>query len=265
MKLSVITVCKNVSSNIEKTLLSIIKQTYKNIEIIVIDGNSNDDTLSYLKKYKKNINHLLIESDSGIYNAMNKGLKLATGDVIYFLNAGDKFFDEHVVDKVIKKFKKSSKTNIIYGNVKTIDALSNKLSNQIYGKINKTYFFYTCFVQQAMFFKKKCFEVTGNFDESFKISGDYDWIVRSITKHNFKMEYLNEFFCIFAMGGVSNSGKYKELHEKENNRIKKHFTKFDKFFIRKLKIKPFHFFEESTEISEKIHRKIIYKLIGWGL
>ena len=266
MKLSVITICKNVGINIEKTLLSIINQTYKNIEIIVIDGNSCDNTISYINNYCKQINHFISEDDSGIYNAMNKGLKLATGDLIYFLNAGDVFFDDNVVEKIIAKFKNNKRIDIIYGNVETIDPNTNEVKKQIYGRIFKTYFFFTCFVQQAMFFRSDCFKKVGLFDESFIISGDYDWIVRAIQNNKLKMHYMDNFLCSFQLGGISSNDKFKTLHQKENNIIKKYFTKKDKFFIKKLKIKPFHFYDNHEQLfEEKILRRLLFKIIGWNL
>jgi glycosyltransferase involved in cell wall biosynthesis len=266
MKLSVITICKNVGIDIEKTLLSIINQTYKNIEIIIIDGNSSDNTTSYINNYIKKITHFISEEDSGIYHAMNKGLKLASGDLIYFLNAGDIFFSNDVVEKIIYEFKKNKKIDIIYGNIETIDLKTKEIKNQIYGKIFKSYFFYTCFVQQAMFFRSNCFKRNGNFDESFRISGDYDWIVRGILKNKLKMFYTKNFLCSFQLGGISSNEKFKTLHQKENNIIKKYFTKKDKFFIKILRIKPFHFYENYEQlIEEKISRKLLFKIIGWSL
>ena len=266
MKLSVITICKNVGIDIEKTLLSIINQTYKNIEIIIIDGNSSDNTTSYINNYIKKITHFISEEDSGIYHAMNKGLKLASGDLIYFLNAGDIFFSDDVVEKIINKFKKNKKIDIIYGNIETIDPRSKEIKKQIYGKIFKTYFFYTCFVQQAMFFRSDCFKKVGLFDESFIISGDYDWIVRAIQNNKLKMHYMDNFLCSFQLGGISSNDKFKTLHQKENNIIKKYFTKKDKFFIKKLKIKPFHFYDNHEQLfEEKISRKLLFKIIGWNL
>ena len=117
-----------------------------------------------------------------------------------------------------------------------------------------------------MFFRSNCFKKVGFFDESFKISGDYNWIVKGILNNKLKMFYMDNFLCLFQLGGISSNDKFKTLHEKENNIIKNYFSKKDKFFIRKLKIKPFHFYEDYEQLTEeKISKKLIFKIIGWSL
>ena len=116
MKISIITVCFNASNHIEQTILSVIGQTYKNIEYIIIDGGSNDGTLDLIARYKKHISYYISEPDNGIYDAMNKGVIAATGQWIGFINAGDKYATPTVIEKVVDKLDENS-FDVLYGDV----------------------------------------------------------------------------------------------------------------------------------------------------
>ena len=116
MKISVITVCYNEAATIEKTLESIFNQTYQNIEFIVIDGGSTDGTLDIIEKYKDKIAYFVSEPDEGIYNAMNKGIKASSGEVLYFLNANDTLYSDDVLETVVSVFEKGN-YDFVYGNI----------------------------------------------------------------------------------------------------------------------------------------------------
>jgi glycosyltransferase involved in cell wall biosynthesis len=123
IKFSIITVCKNSEKTIEKTIKSVIEQTYKNIEYIIIDGKSTDNTAGIIKKYINKISHYINEEDNGIYDAMNKGVNLAKGDYISFLNADDRLFDELSIERVCKQIKNdnSKAIDVFYGAVLILD------------------------------------------------------------------------------------------------------------------------------------------------
>lgn len=118
-KISVITVCYNAENSIEKTIESVLNQNYSNIEYIIIDGKSTDNTKNILRKYRDKITKIISEPDSGLYDAMNKGLLLATGDYVNFMNAGDIFCDNNVIKDVIEKY--NSSADVIYGNAVVIN------------------------------------------------------------------------------------------------------------------------------------------------
>src|SRR3989338_780018 len=107
MKVTIITVCKNAQDTIEETIKSVASQDYKDIEYLIIDGKSTDETLKIINKYKNKIDNIISEPDKGIYYAMNKGIKRSTGDLVYFLNSGDLFFDKNTVLNVVKLFDKN--------------------------------------------------------------------------------------------------------------------------------------------------------------
>ena len=120
MKISIITVCFNSQKTIYRTLESLAKQSYNNIEYIIIDGNSNDNTLSIIKNYKKNIDILISEKDNGIYDAINKGIKLANGEIIGLLHSDDWYANKNVISRVSNVFK-NHKVDIVWGDVAMFD------------------------------------------------------------------------------------------------------------------------------------------------
>ena len=124
MKFSVITVCLNSETTIEKTIKSVIDQNYRDMEYIIIDGGSSDKTLKILNKYKSNISKIISEKDQGIYDAINKGISLSNGEIISILHSDDYFYDNNVLNDVVKLFKKKSEIDCVIGN--TIIVKNNK-------------------------------------------------------------------------------------------------------------------------------------------
>ena len=180
-KISIITVCKNSSATIEETIKSIIKQNYNNIELIIIDGKSTDDTLTIIEKYKKNISSLVSEIDDGIYDGFNKGLKLATGDLIGFVNADD-ILTDNALEILKNYYQKNPNVDFIFGSVK-------KHWGIIHGykpwKIFFSWGFYTSH-STGFFIKKDAAKRVGNYNLKYKFSADYDYFYRMIVNQNLK-------------------------------------------------------------------------------
>ncbi|MDA9150078.1 glycosyltransferase [Candidatus Pelagibacter sp.] len=199
-KISIITVCKNSSSTIENTIKSIIKQNYNNIEFIIIDGKSNDTTLSIIEKYKKNISKLISEEDHGIYDAFNKGLKLATGDLIGFVNSDDTLTD-NATEILLNYYKKNPEVDFIFGSVKKHWGILHGYNPW---KIFFSWGFYTSH-STGFFIKKDAAEKVGNYNTKYKYSADYDYFYRMIVGHKLKgvATKKNEVLGIFARGGYS--------------------------------------------------------------
>jgi len=237
MKISVITVCKNAENTIEKTLQSVFNQTYHDIEYIIIDGLSTDITLDIVEKYKDKIDYLLSEEDTGIYNAMNKGIKLATGDILYFLNADDRVYDENVFQEVINVFRKrKNNPDIIFGNMLCSNnrQLSDEQVNMKPGDIYKYDFFNSGFsfmsqsvCQQVMFYKKSLFDKFGLYDESYNIYGDWEINARFMLKHNCSCKYIDRTIADFELGGISTkkTSETDKIREAEFNKIKELYLK----------------------------------------
>jgi glycosyltransferase involved in cell wall biosynthesis len=193
IRISVVTVCFNAVATIERTILSVQSQSYPNIEYIVVDGASNDGTLDVANKYADKISRLISEKDEGIFDAMNKGTAIATGEVIYFLNADDCFFDEGVLDDVARAFEEDRSRMLVYGNVILKDGPPGVLNfpARPFQKRSISEFLHNSFCHQAVFVRRTLFARLGPFDLRYKYSADYEWIIRA-----FKLDSGRDFFFI---------------------------------------------------------------------
>lgn len=203
MKITIVTVCKNAQDTIEKTIKSVISQDYKDVEYIIIDGQSTDKTLLIINKYKNKINIVVSEPDNGIYDAMNKGIVKSTGDIIHFLNAGDVFYKKNTVSKVVKLFKKHN-PDIIYGDAILFTA--NGSGNDIlksHKHVDKVSLARWSICHQAIFTKKYIFNKYGNFDNKYKIAADYNWLLNIYVKNKVNFLYTNQIIAKYLIGGIS--------------------------------------------------------------
>lgn len=240
MKISVITVCKNAVETIEETLLSLYKQSYGNIEHIVIDGCSDDGTLEVLSKYRENISILLSEPDTGIYNAMNKAIKLMTGDIVYFLNANDSLYDENALEKVVKEFQKHPDLGLLWGDVQFIEHNEDVRVARFNNIKTKSDLIYNNPCHQVIFYSNEIFKKYGGYDEKFIIYADCDFNIRMLVQNDVRCKYIPEILARFELGGLSTSAYWKDkiLQKKEINEIyKKNFShnlnfRIDKFFTK---------------------------------
>ena len=172
-KFSIITVVKNDKLKISDTIRSVLNQSYKNFEYIIIDGRSTDGTLKTLAKYKKKINHIISERDSGIYFAMNKGIKISKGEIVVFINSGDLFY-KNALKKISKIFKKNKDFDFVFGTVKRHYTKSIIIKHGF--KINrlKYNFDFATAHSTGFFLKRKFFDKYGLFNTRYKCSADYD-------------------------------------------------------------------------------------------
>ncbi|WP_200820526.1 glycosyltransferase family 2 protein [Algoriphagus boritolerans] len=160
MKISVITVCFNAILDIEMTIHSVINQSYKNIEYIIIDGGSTDGTLEIIYKYKGSIDVIVTEPDNGIFDAMNKGIKLCTGTWVNFMNAGDRFYSLETIKDIFEKDEKYSKIGVIYGSTITSGLINrpHRLSSLKYGGImacHQSIFYNRDICKKELYYKTK--------------------------------------------------------------------------------------------------------------
>ena len=207
MKVSIITVCYNSAKTIEKTLQSVQNQTYSNIEYIVVDGRSKDNTVDLIKKYQGgSITKWISEPDKGLYDAMNKGISMATGDIIGVLNSDDTFHSIDVLEK-ITEFHKENDVEASVGNI---------IQHNLEGKIVREYSALHWSPEKlkigfmpahpAIFFKKELFERLGNYRLDFKIGADYELITRFFLNNNISWKYSGITTTAMLIGGVSSSG-----------------------------------------------------------
>ncbi|WP_413331109.1 glycosyltransferase [Synechococcus sp. WH 8017] len=203
-KLSIITVVKNAEKTIEATINSVMQQTYDFIEHIIVDGLSSDSTLNKIKASGANIK-IISEADSGIYDAMNTGLKHSSGEFIYFLNSGDVFVDNHVVFDVMSEINKSKydEFSMFYGNMKIVDNKGAVKRSIEYKNFFTHQYANNTPCHQVCFYRHKLFSSYGNFDLNYRIYGDQEFNARIIVKHKKKSFHLSRFIVNYLEGGFS--------------------------------------------------------------
>ncbi|MFT3932746.1 MAG: glycosyltransferase family 2 protein [Chitinophagaceae bacterium] len=206
MRISIITVSYNSAATIQDTLQCICDQQYKNVEHIVIDGSSTDHTISIVNQFP-HISRLVCEPDNGLYDAMNKGLQMATGDIIGILNSDDIYADANVLDKVAAAF---VDTNIdcLYGDLQYVHAhnMQKVLRHWRAGKFYKQNFLYGWMPPHPTFFaRKKVYDDVGGFNTELKSAADYEIMLRILYKHGYAAGYIPSVLVKMRSGGVSNA------------------------------------------------------------
>lgn len=268
MKISIITICKNAELTIERTIRSVLNQTYAEVEYIIIDGASTDSTMNIVNKYSTSISKIISETDHGIYDAMNKGIKNSSGEVIGLINADD-WYELDTIQKVVEAFK-CNDVGIVHGNVelvwsdgKTEAAKTDELCKLWYSMVVR---------HPATFVRRKVYEKMGLFDDSFKIAGDYDFILRCYA-NGIKFLYLDEILTHFSMSGVSNTdGKLcaEETDKVSLRYIDKSPNKYENYRIiyDRMNLRKLHSLMKSNELV--VCGKCVKKLISnnniliWG-
>lgn len=202
VKISIITATYNSGKTLENTIYSIRKQTYKNIEYIVIDGKSVDNTIDILKSNLDIVSNYISESDKGVYDALNKGLELASGDFLLVLGSDDILYSDTVIESIASKL--SNDNYIYYGNVLW------KGTNHIHwGKFHKLKWAWSNISHQAIFYPKSVYKQY-KYDLRYKLYADYAYNLKLLQEKN-KFVYIDEIIALYAMDGVSASLKDEEF------------------------------------------------------
>lgn len=228
VKISIITVCKNAENAIERTMPSVVSQNCfnENIEYVIVDGASTDKTVEIIQQYaNKYPIKWISEPDSGIYNAMNKGIKMATGDYLLFLNAGDYLIHYNVIKSLMNLFE-SYKFDMIYGDLFCIDPYSKHyLIYSVEDDILNACFFYQRYLPHpSTFYKRELFEKFGGFEENFKIIADNVLNKKLVCDHHVSVKHINQIISVFLSDGISSTNAKLSLQEKDFFR-EKYFSK----------------------------------------
>jgi glycosyltransferase len=207
MKISIITVVYNNEKTIKDAMQSVLGQSYRDIEYVVIDGKSKDNTINLINEYKERLGYFISESDNGLYDAMNKGIKACTGDVIGILNSDDLYQDSDVIAAVMDQFNSNLELDILYGDlvyVKSDD--TNKIVRNWKSKSYYDKFFENANVppHPALFVRSKVYNESGLFDLQYKLAADYELMLRMFKKHNFNSKYFNRLIIKMRLGGATN-------------------------------------------------------------
>ncbi|NJN85124.1 MAG: glycosyltransferase [Leptolyngbyaceae cyanobacterium SL_7_1] len=248
MKVSVITVCKNSEKTLERTIRGVVQQTYTDLEYIIIDGASEDNTNAIISQYRAHIQDWVSEPDGGIYQAMNKGIQRATGCFIYFSNSDDYLFDERVIQDLVEFATTHRDCDLIYGDHEARFLDNNASIHQpmppelLLGEMvelgdRRIH-------QPASFFRKELFDRLGLFDETYRIASDYKWFLRALQDSTVKVCYYPRTIVSYAHGGASANIRqlFDEVFEiqsqcaalQEIAWLQKRITRFQHLYIQQL-------------------------------
>lgn len=234
---SIVTVCKNAEKSIEKTIQSVINQSYNNIEFIIIDGKSTDKTIEIINQYRKYISYFISESDKGIADAWNKGINKSNGSFIQILNADD-FLDEKKIEASINCFKNNEKSDFVFGDLFMVN--NNDITYKITGDsryISKVKYRMPRINHPTVMVKKELYDKLGLFNDNFSIAMDYEWLLR-ITKYGSFGSYSEKICVYMSEGGVSKN-VYKALKDERNVSLyhgSSYIIGYLVYFIRKMKV-----------------------------
>ncbi|MGN0861632.1 MAG: glycosyltransferase family 2 protein, partial [Candidatus Spyradosoma sp.] len=212
-KFSVITVCRNAEKTIERTIRSVIAQTYPNKEFVVVDGASKDGTLGIIEKYREQIDVFVSEPDKGIYDAMNKAVSLATGDYVIFINADDYLYDENV----LRRASEVPEADFLFGGQYDLCPDGKLLPAKNLDGLDAYHLFRGFFAHQTIFAKRNLWERFGDFDQNYKICADRDWLCRCFVSGKMTTAKIDSVVAVYAVGGFSDT--QRNLHNLERTSL----------------------------------------------
>ena len=224
MKISIITINYNHKINLEKTIKSVVDQNERNFEFVIIDGNSSDGSKEVIKNYSNYIDYWISEPDSGIYNAMNKGIKLAKGEYLLFLNSGDILFDENTLQKS-QEYLKGDKA-IFYGDI-IYQESSRQKERILPDELTFLFFLEHSLSHQAAFIKGSLFEQIFLYNEAYKIVFDWEFFIYAICKQNVSYQRIPFFITIYDTTGISSiKENHTLMYEERRQTLDKYFPAF---------------------------------------
>lgn len=236
-KLSIITINYNNKAGLEKTVQSVVNQTWQDFEFIVIDGNSSDGSKDVLSAYSSFFSYAVSEPDSGIYNAMNKGIKISTGDYLMFLNSGDALIDNTILEKLNAEL--NGQYDIYYGDILHIDGIKQEVRT-FPKKLNFAFFYEQNISHQASFIKAKLFKDIFLYNENLKIVSDWEFFTYAICKREATYKHLDSVIVTYDGTGISsNSINSPEITKERDASLHRYFPEFvkDYEYLKEIKFK----------------------------
>lgn len=221
MKLSIITINFNNSVGLERTIRSVISQTYTDIEYIIVDGGSTDGSIELIKNYESEISYWVSEKDSGVYNAMNKGIKVAKGEFLLFLNSGDYLCNEHVINKLLAKG--GEEADLIYGNLERAFPDGRKDVAKMPASITVERMMNGTLCHPVTLIKRQLFKRYGLYDENLKIVADWAFFLKAIVLGHARGHYVDVNVAVFSMDGVSSWVSSTPLIKKEKEWVMENY------------------------------------------
>lgn len=258
-EISIITINKNNAAGLERTIKSVESQNYKNYEFIVIDGNSVDNSINIIKKYENNLSFWISEPDHGIYNAMNKGIKKASGEYCLFLNSGDYLYNEHTLEKL---FENNLNSDIVSCNAYA--EINHKLTSIHAPSEISFYIFYKhSLMHQATLIKRILFEKYGYYNENLVITSDWEFFLKCLIEENSSYQSIDIFLTVFDTTGFSSQVDNYDISRKERQTILN--GKYDRFISDYKLIEPFFVYQVLKKIERRKILQNIFYIILRGL
>ena len=251
MKLSLITVTWNSANTVEDTVNSVLMQTYKNYEYIIIDGVSKDNTLDIIRKYESRFEgrmKIYSEKDKGIYDAMNKGFQKATGDVLMLINSDDLFSRPDAFELIVQEFKKHPEIDGVYANLNYV--LQNNINKivRVWKTGRQKSMYYGWLPAHPTFYVKKgVYDKYGYFDLSYKLAADFELMLRFVERYHIKLAYLDECLVRMRLGGAT-SKNLKNIY-RQNKEC------YNAFKNNGIKCSPFYLFYRFLPKIKQFFRK----------
>ena len=218
MRVSIITTCYNREKTIAQAIESVLSQDYPDIEYIVVDGGSTDNSFKIVRSYGSQICKAVSERDGGMYEAINKGIKMATGDIVGLLHSDDFLIHNHIISEIVERFKQTS-ADIVYGDGLFVDAHQTdkvirdwRSGNYRRWKVRLGWLP----LHPTVYIKRSVMEQYGLYDERYQIAADSDFLVRYLYKANLKVEYLGKYVVRMRMGGLSTDSQKRKAMWKED-------------------------------------------------
>lgn len=225
MLISIITINYNDKLGLERTVKSVLSQRFENFEHIIIDGNSSDGSKEVIDKYADKFSYCISEPDSGIFNAMNKGIKVAKGEYLLFLNSGDTFYDDNVLLNASEKV--TNDYDIYYGDVKRIYPNGKEVIKKYPKKLNFNFFVDSAIAHQSSIVKRSLFDKVFYFNEDYKVFSDWEFFVCAICKFNIPYKHLDTIVANFDMDGISSQPEIQaKMHKEREETYNKYFPLF---------------------------------------
>lgn len=252
VKISVITVCLNAGHLLKKTIESVLEQTYSELEYIIVDGASSDDTKAVVCEYSARIQKFISEPDEGLYDAMNKGVSLSGGDLIIFLNAGDFFVSKDSVNSYINKMK-LSEADLFFGRIVWSDArnhvicLSDHAASKFTWDLKESNF-----PHPATIYKRSLFETIGKFNLTFSIAADYEWNVRALVAKKVRFQYIDIIVTVFYADGISSRQEFAGRHQEEIETV------------NRIYFRPQHLYRTLAKNKRLLQSPLFRKMINKG-
>jgi glycosyltransferase involved in cell wall biosynthesis len=253
MKLSIITINLNNAEGLQRTIESVVSQTFTDYEYIIIDGGSTDGSVDIIKQYAEKVTYWVSEPDKGIYNAMNKGIAIAKGEYCNFMNSGDRFMHDYTLQNV---FSGEHSADLLAGNIFMYGkrlGVRNKMT--FYHLIHSTIW------HQATFTKRSLFYEIGFYDEELRISSDWKFALLALVKYDRSIEILDEDIALMEPNGISCSGEASiQITKEEEKTIKTYFPYFYDDYKELHRLKRFTFKRLKRHIIWRV-RNILYRTL----